>query len=393
MEEPETKLNLFEYVSVAFRYKALVVLCCLGAVAAAYLYTRRQPILYESMASAIVGQLGRPAGPRDSIALTGGPTPGVTSATMFVTLMKTRRMTEEAIQHFGLQRLGAPTTADATAMLAGMGDFSFTSEGALVVKFRSTDPELAADLANYYLEGADRLTLQLGFSEAKRQRVFLEKRLPEARTTLRQAEEKLRAFQETNKSILFGEAASRTMTEAASIRTAVRGAELGLEILRSRLTDKHREVIQQKKQLEELKKQLAQVEFESSMLLPPSQNPGTPRESITFPFSRVPELALELTRLDAEVKLHQTLFNMLQEQMVQVRIQEAKEGPTFQILDRAVPRQRTLAPPMQRNLIFGGGFGLFAGVGLALLINAIRTGGAGVAAAPAAVPGEAEGER
>jgi uncharacterized protein involved in exopolysaccharide biosynthesis len=96
-----------------------------------------------------------------------------------------------------------------------------------------------------------------------------------------------------------------------------------------------------------------------------------PRD-FSVPFTRVPEVGLELARLMREVKIQDTVVTLLTQQLEQTRIAEAKDLPIVQILDRAVPAERHVKPSMRSNLMLAGVVSLFLGVMLAFTLNYFR---------------------
>jgi uncharacterized protein involved in exopolysaccharide biosynthesis len=74
---------------------------------------------------------------------------------------------------------------------------------------------------------------------------------------------------------------------------------------------------------------------------------------------QTPELSLELARLTRDLKIQETIFELLKQQFEEARIQEMRDTPTVQVLDKAeVPRlksrpKRTLTAALGGCLSFG----------------------------------------
>ena len=101
--------------------------------------------------------------------------------------------------------------------------------------------------------------------------------------------------------------------------------------------------------------------------------PAGERRDFSVPFARVPEVGLELARLTREVKVQETLVTLLTQEVQHARINEARDLPTVQVLDRAVPAVRHSRPRFGLNLAFAGMTSLVAGVFLAFLLEYVRT--------------------
>jgi capsule polysaccharide export protein KpsE/RkpR len=197
--------------------------------------------------------------------------------------------------------------------------------------------------------------------------------LEKTEKALRQAEEVLRRFQENNKAIVMQEQAKGALEEAARVKGQIVAAEAQLEFLRSFSTEGNPQVLAQKRQIEELKRQLAQMQYGQGMDLPPeSANPGERRREFQVPFTKVPELGMELVRLTREVKFQETVYNLLTAQFEQAKIAEARDTPIVQVLDRAVPAEQTSKPKVKLNMAIAGALSLFVAVFLALFFEYVE---------------------
>jgi tyrosine-protein kinase Etk/Wzc len=54
-----------------------------------------------------------------------------------------------------------------------------------------------------------------------------------------------------------------------------------------------------------------------------------------MPIKDTPELALQLARLTRNLKIQETIYELLKQQYEQAKIQELKDTPTIQVLDKA----------------------------------------------------------
>jgi uncharacterized protein involved in exopolysaccharide biosynthesis len=267
----------------------------------------------------------------------------------------------------------AKYTEEAIQGIQNATDISVSKEGVISVKVEDKDPKLAADIANAYVTNLDRLFAKLGTTDASRQRAFIAERLDKTEKALRQAEEALRRFQENNKAIVMQEQAKGAIEEAAKVKGQIVAAEAQLEFMRTFSTESNPQVLAQKRQLEELKRQLGQMQYGRGMDLPPeSTNPGQPRREFHVPFTKVPELGMELVRLTRDVKVQETVYNLLTAQYEQAKIAEARDTPTVQVLDKAVPAERKSKPKTTLNMAIAGALSLFVGIFLAFFLEYVE---------------------
>lgn len=320
----------------------------------------------------------RGGGATDGLAALGASTfAALTSnADIFMAILDSRTVAEGVIKKLDLQRRwGIPNIEDALQALASLRLFTLTKQGTIIITVENTDPKLAADIANEYAEELDRLNRDFGITDAGRNRNFLEKRLAETEQALRESEETLRRFQERNKLVAGDRQASSIVSSNARLQDSLRQDEARLEGLRAFATDQNPEVIQSRRKIQELKRQLSQLQFGRGIDLPSeSENPGQRRQDLHLPAAQMPEVAMILLRLQREAKIQETLFAMLTGQLELAKIAEAKDIPTLQILDRAVPSSKKVRPKIKQAVMFAGLLSVVAGLFLALAIERIRSG-------------------
>ena len=88
--------------------------------------------------------------------------------------------------------------------------------------------------------------------------------------------------------------------------------------------------------------------------------------------ARVPEIGLELVRLTRAMKVGETVVNLLTQQLEHAKINEAKDLPVVQVLDRAVPAERHSWPKLRLNLAIATVVSLMLSVFLVLFVDYIR---------------------
>jgi uncharacterized protein involved in exopolysaccharide biosynthesis len=89
-------------------------------------------------------------------------------------------------------------------------------------------------------------------------------------------------------------------------------------------------------------------------------------------FERLPEEGLQLARLTRDQQVQEGLYTLLTAEYERARLNEAREGPSFVVLDRAVVPERHVFPRTTVNVLVAGILGLWLGVTLALLLERAR---------------------
>lgn len=296
---------------------------------------------------------------------------GATSQT-FMAILNSRTMAEDLVNRFNLKEyFKVKYTSQAIIALQGSTEISVSKTGGVIsVKVAHKDPKLAAEIANAYVTNLDRMFAKFGTTEGSRQRAFLGDRLNETEKALRQAEDALRRFQETHKAIGGQDQVREGITEVSHLRGELISAEVILEGMRGYGTENNLQVQQQKARVEELKRQLAQMQYSVGRDLPSeARQPGQTRQDFSVPAVKVPEVTMEFSRLFREVKIQDTVFTLLTAQFEQAKITEARDTPTVQLLDRAVPADFKSRPKIKQNMAIAGALSLFIGVLLAFSLE------------------------
>ena len=316
-------------------------------------------LLNSSGAGQLLGGLG---------GLLGG---GGTNRDTFVAILKSRSMAADLVDRFGLEKYYEAKYRDqAIKMLQDVTEITVSKEGVIAVVVEDKSPKLAADIANAYITNLDRLFARLGTTDASRQRAFVADRLETTERALRRAEEALRHFQETNKAIVLTEQSRSAIEAAARVRGQIAAAEVQLEVARSFATENNPDVVALKRQVSEMKRQLAQMEYGKGLELS-SENvsAGQERREFHVPFTMVPELGMALIRLTREMKIQETVFQLLTAQFEQAKIAEARDTPTVQVLDRAGPADRPSKPSTRLNAAIAGVLSLLLSLLLAFFLE------------------------
>jgi len=378
----EGEVNLLDYWRVIRKQRRMLIRLFCSAVFLAMVVSLLLPKVYESTASilpqidskegmglgsllALSGSGG--AGGAGALAQGLGITlPGMpaTPTDIFVAMLKSRIMADEVINQFDLMKsYKAQTMHDARKALESDTTIKVSKEKVIKVTVEAKSPQLASDIANFYIANLDRLNRTLNVTKSGQNRVFIGKRLIDTKTNLVKTEEALKEFQTKNKAVHL-EAQGRAAIEAAAmIQAEISATEVQLQVMESYLTPDNPEVVRMRSNLGELKKQLALLETGKGGK---GQLPG---DRMHPAFITVPSLVLEYVRLFREVKVQEALYTMLTSQYEQARIAEARDTPSVQVLDPAIPAERKSKPAIKLNMLIAGVLALFLGIFLAFFLE------------------------
>jgi uncharacterized protein involved in exopolysaccharide biosynthesis len=371
--------TIVDYAQVIWRRRASVLTVLAIALFIASVLTVVLPKKYEAIASLITPRENAASGLLGGLATASGllqqmppsmsPPSLVPNRDLIVGVLKSRAVAQAVAERFGLMaRFNLRYAGDGVKRLQDATTVSISREGVVSVVVEDTDPKLAADMANFYVEEVDRRVAQYSMSEAGRQRGFLTQQLARAKTDLDEAEQALRRFQEQNRAIVLQEQTRGAIEAAARLKGEILAAQVQLQVMRNFATDANPEVVSLRRRIDEMNRQFTQMQYGVAN----AQDADDKRRSrdFTVPFAKVPEVGLELARLTRDVKIQETLVALLTQNMEQARLGEARDLPVAQVLDRAVAPDRHARPRLSVNLAIGGAVGLGLGCLLAFVSEA-----------------------
>lgn len=306
-----------------------------------------------------------------------------TPSDIFVAILESRNVAEALVERFGLQEeYDVRSLTKAVKRLQSESEVTVTREGTIRVSATAGSAELAADLANAFVEELDRVNRTLANQEAVAIREFVEKELAESKDRLSAAEDELRSFQETHGAVEVTEQARAVIAAAAAIRAQILTAEVDLGVLLRTRDESHPEVQRARDYLAELRLRLAEIEGEDESALaggtqagpveptaPPE--PETAEPEVFPPLSKMPSLGLRYGRLLREVKTEEAVVALLTEQYHRARIEERRSLPTVRVLDAAVPPERRYRPRRTMLVLLCTGLAFVAAVGLAYSLEIV----------------------
>lgn len=372
----DQSVTLFDYWDVLVARRKVIAGFFLVGTALTLVISLLLPKIYESTSSVLpqleskeggmlAALLSSPAAggmaQNLGVGLPGLPT---TPTDVFVSILKSRLMADEVIKKFDLMnRYREKTMVDTRKELEDHLRITVTKEKVIKVSVEDEDPQVAADMANFYVANLDRLNRTVTVSKAGQNRAFLERRLGETVESMAKAEEALRDFQAKNKTVAV-EAQAKVMIEAAAmIQGQITAQEVQMQVMGGYLSPDNPDLARIRSNVDELKKQLAIMgsgKDAKGLLSTDRLHPA---------MVAVPDLALQFGRLFRQVKVQETLFTLLTSQHEQAKIAEARDTPTVQVLDPAIPADKRTRPRVLLNTTIAGVLALIIGTLVAYFLD------------------------
>ncbi len=246
-----------------------------------------------------------------------GALPGYyTPSDIYRAILSSRTVQQAVAERFDLSKVYRQKTMERTLQeFRKHAHVLLSPDGTISVAVEDRSREQAAQMANAMLEELDHYNVERRSFQAKRTRIFLERRVSETDSLARVAEAELRRYQEEHHVVV-------PMDENTSIRPLADlmarkiSLEVQLSVLRSYLREENEAVMQVRNELGLLNRQIATM----------------------------PRIENELARLVRDVRLYQQVYQLLSGQLEDALLRETMDIPTVTVLDRAVPSERRARP-------------------------------------------------
>jgi uncharacterized protein involved in exopolysaccharide biosynthesis len=359
---PEEEISLLDLLIVVVRYRKLILKIAAYTLVIGVIVSLLLPIRYtattsilppqqtSSAGSALMAQLGN----LSSVASLAGGSLGLKNPNdLQVAMLKSRTVEDAMIDRFHLVELfEVKRRSDARKKLENVVDIdSGSKDGLIRISVTDKSPQRAEEMANGYVEEFKRLSATLAVTEASQRRLFFEQQLSQAKDNLAHAEEDLKKTGQKTGLVQLDSQTRATIELLANLRGQIAAKEVEISGMRSFATGENPDLQMAEQQLAGLRSQEARM--------------GAASEGSTsafIPKGNMQEAGIEYIRKLRDVKYFETIFDLLARQYEVAKVDEARQGATVQIVDKAIVPDRRSSP--KRTLIMLGAavLGLFLGV-------------------------------
>lgn len=262
-------------------------------------------------------------------------------ADLWVGILNSQNVKDAIIKRFDLRaEYGTDNIEDTRKELGKNLIIEKSREEIISVRVEDRDAAKAAEMANAFVEELNRVNVSSVMNNGKRMRIFVEKRLNEAKRELSAIEEKLQTFQEQKKTVKLDDQSTAIISAIGTLKGEQIAKEVELKTLRSYASSTNPRVEILSAEIGAIKGQLRSL-----------TDGGGKDNGFFIPVSKMPSLAVEYARLLRDAKIHETLFELLTQQYEVAKIQEVKDSPTVQVLDTGKVAEKKFRP--RRSLIVG----------------------------------------
>ena len=289
----------------------------------------------------------------------------------FIAILQSRTVKEYMVKKFNLvDRYKQKDIEFAIESFEEKMELEVTEEGTLEITIIDKEPLIAKEMVNEVLFMLDQINQSIGMEAGKYNREFLENRININKKDLEKAEIALKTFQEKTGIIDLVAQLSSTMQMSAQAYNSIFEAytalyakkvetETELAVAKTTLSNNNPTIMQLEKLLNEQSIQLDQLMIRLDEKLQyllsnisPTQIDTIPNIEFSVSFNTLPSLGLENARLIREVELQNVIQQILIPQFEQAKLEETKNIPTLQIIDK--PKVALNKTKPKRSLIVIG---------------------------------------
>jgi uncharacterized protein involved in exopolysaccharide biosynthesis len=271
----------------------------------------------------------------------------------FIAILQSRTVKEYMVNKFNLvERYNQRDIEFAMEAFEEKMELEVTEEGTLEISIIDKDPLVAKQMVSEVLIMLDQINQNIGMEAGRYNREFLEKRLNQNKHDLEKAELALKAFQEKTGIIDLVAQLSSTMQMSAQAYNSIFeaytalyaekiGTETELAVAKTTLSINNPTIMQLEKLLDmqtfQLENLMIKLDEKLQYLLSnitPAQIDTIPNIEFSVSFNSLPSLGLENGRLIREVELQSTIQEILIPQFEQAKLEETKNIPTLQVIDK-----------------------------------------------------------
>lgn len=249
-----------------------------------------------------------------------------TPSDILAAVLESRTVCESAAAEMDLPLRWDMDRADVLDELRSIVGAKVAPSGVIVFSLECEDRWFADTLANTMVRIADRLNQSIVNTKASRTRQFVEERLTVTRRQLDTATARLERFQQQHRTIALDVEVKAMVEGAATLRALQTADEIELSVLRESLSPDH-------PRIRALTVRIAQTE--QKLLTMDTPVDDSARVYLGTGFAELPRLTQELAGRLRDVKVAETLYELLVQQYEHARIQERRDTPTFSVLDPA----------------------------------------------------------
>lgn len=227
--------------------------------------------------------------------------------------------------------------------------------GFIRISAQHRNPEVAATLANAYVQELSDYLQQTSLTSTRRKRDFLEGKVKAVSQEVTRIEQQLVSFHEENNLIALDNQTQALVQTYMGLKSQLMTKEMELALQADSASPGDIQLVGLRQEVLSIKHSLQTMER------------GTPGEQLAL--KELPRLSVRLSEIQRNLSVKQKVYELLTQQLELAKVEEAKEALSFQVIDPAIPPDRPSGPRRTFTLLVGAIASLLAGVLIALMLR------------------------
>ena len=286
-------------------------------------------------------------------------------------IMKSRTFSSDVVKKFNLIeyfKIEEPDTlishqAAVQNLIDNITNFEINEEnGFLSIGVETKDKYLSADIANYYWLKLDEYNKSVRMTKGKQQREFIEKRLIDVKEAIDISSNTLNEFQKKYKTIDLEEQAKSVISLYSDLVSEKITNEIELEFSKQFFSKSNQKIENLEVKNKILIKKIEELEKKSGNLKP----------QYILSIDDISDISLQYSQIMLNLRIQKTIFEYLYPQFEAAKIDELKDLPTIEIIDKAVPAGKRSKPKRAIICIISFICALLFSSLFALILDAIK---------------------
>ena len=305
--------------------------------------TRIMPPEQQGMGTAMLAALAGKALPGALGALAGSMFGMKDPGALFVQLLQSGTIQGHIVDRFDLQRIYSKRyRQDTVKKLAHRTEITQDRKsGIITIVVTDTNRQRAQDMTQAYVDGLDDLLIKVNTSAARREREFIELRLITVQSDLEKAQIALSDFASKNTTLDIKEQTKAMVEAGAKLQAQLIVARSEVDSLGQIYGEGNVRMRAANARVGELQQELKKLGGSSARL-----SSDEPDNDALYPSLRqLPILAVRWADLYRQVKIKETVFDLLTEQYELARIEEVKSIPSVRVIDPPSWPEKKSFPP------------------------------------------------
>ena len=256
---------------------------------------------------------------------------GFDNQNRFISILKSRTILDKVIEEFNFQKkYDMESISDIREKLKKNLKVELGEELQINITFYDKDQDQVADIVNYIIYCLDSINIGLNMTDGHYARLFIEGRVNEIIDSLKYLESDVIDFMRRNNVLNLEAQVTMGVTQYTELKSKIILKEIELAVAEQSIAPDNPQIKRIKTELNLLKEKLQPLLISSDGVYPDFRN--------------IPRISVDMAKFERKLEYYATVIQYLGPQYEGAKIEEAKDIPTFQMIDKAVRPERKDRP-------------------------------------------------